>query len=113
MILLCFVRYQGILAERLPAPGPCPLTARGGQDRKVRSRSVKCDVTAFQQRFCRMFRPCYDGWSTSKSASFLLNANDRSSSKHSPREWSDNSERTHARAAIGKLWDLGAARLAP
>src|SRR5258707_308135 len=35
--------------------------------------------------------------------SFLLNADDRSSSNHSPRKWSDNFERAHARAPIRKL----------
>src|SRR5216684_6309738 len=35
--------------------------------------------------------------------SFLLNADDRSSSKHPPRKWSDNSERAHARAAVHQL----------
>src|SRR5260370_14176581 len=44
--------------------------------------------------------------------SFLLNADDRSSSKHPPRKWSDNFERAHARAAIYQLRGLGAAPLA-
>src|ERR1700675_426402 len=45
--------------------------------------------------------------------SFLLNADDPSSSNDPPRKWSDYSQRAHAWAAIHQLRNLGAARLAP